>query len=93
MNDTGPTESELVADLRQELTDRNEAIKRQADELVAAGAMIALLVRRLDAYGAISLHLPNEVAPQQLAAFRMLAGAGLDATGRRAKSLLLEQNS
>ena len=93
MNDTGPTESELVADLRQELTDRNETIKRQADELVAAGAMITRLVRQLDGYGAISLHLPNEVVGQQSAAARMLASVGLDMHGRPAKSLLLEQKS
>jgi hypothetical protein len=75
----------LYLDLQEELTDRNEVIARQADELNAAGAIITRLVHQLDGYGATSLHLPNEVMGQQSAATRMLTGAGLDVSGRRVR--------
>ncbi len=54
-----------------------------SDQLAAAGAIIAALVRQLDSYGAIVPHLPNVSPGQQSAATRMLAGAGLDCNGRR----------
>ncbi len=54
-----------------------------ADQLAAAGAIIAALVRQLDSYGAIVPHLPNVSPGQQSAAMRMLAGVGLDCNGRR----------
>ncbi len=54
-----------------------------ADQLAAAGAIIAALVRQLDSYGAIVPHLPNVSPGQQSAAIRMLAAVGLDCNGRR----------
>lgn len=57
-----------------------------SDQITAAGAIIAALVRQLDSYGAIVPHLPNIPPGQQNAATRMLAAVGLDCNGRRVRA-------
>ena len=76
---THDTASELRANVR----DLERKAADQRDQFVAAGCIIAALVRQLDSHGAVVPYLPNIPAAQQSAAMRMLAAVGLDCNGRR----------